>query len=107
MVPLDSPSKPGKRVERRAEESLAVASADVSPEDVEATARAAERVSWLIHVNDELRQKLTLTQLLSEMLLRLCEVVEPPAVSCGSTTATERDRWRWPGRVATIAVFHR
>lgn len=72
---LDSTAHPTERMERRADEPLAVASAEVSEEDVEATARAAERVSWLIHVNDELRQKLTLTQLLSEMLLRLCEVI--------------------------------
>ncbi|HIW62753.1 MAG TPA: SpoIIE family protein phosphatase [Candidatus Stackebrandtia excrementipullorum] len=72
---LDSVANPTGRTERRADEPLAVASAEVSAEDVEATARAAERVSWLIHLNDELRQKLTLKQLLSEMLLRLCEVV--------------------------------
>lgn len=52
-----------------------VASAEVSDEDVAATSRAAERVSWLIHVGDELRHRLTLPQLVSEMLLRLCEVV--------------------------------
>ncbi|HZE42082.1 MAG TPA: SpoIIE family protein phosphatase [Stackebrandtia sp.] len=49
--------------------------ADQSEEDVTATARAAERVSWLIHIGDELRMRLTLPQLISEMLMRLCEVV--------------------------------
>ncbi|TWJ10780.1 serine phosphatase RsbU (regulator of sigma subunit) [Stackebrandtia albiflava] len=72
---LDRHGKSAGTAERGAEEPPPVASAEVSEEDVEATARAAERVSWLIHVNDELRQRLTLTQLLSEMLLRLCEVV--------------------------------
>ncbi|HIV57672.1 MAG TPA: SpoIIE family protein phosphatase [Candidatus Stackebrandtia faecavium] len=48
---------------------------EVSAEDIAATSRAAERVSWLIHVGDDLRRQLTLPQLISEMLVRLCEVV--------------------------------
>jgi sigma-B regulation protein RsbU (phosphoserine phosphatase) len=73
---LDSPFNKTK-VEARATDrsQTPVASAEVSEEDVAATSRAAERVSWLIHVGDELRQRLTVPQLISEMLLRLCEVV--------------------------------
>ncbi|CAM3226399.1 PPM-type phosphatase domain-containing protein [Stackebrandtia soli] len=56
------------------DESIPV-NGSVADDDVEATARAAERVSWLIHIGDELRQRLTMSQLVSEMLLRLCEVV--------------------------------
>ncbi|MEV0647660.1 SpoIIE family protein phosphatase [Phytomonospora sp. NPDC050363] len=35
---------------------------------------AAERIAWLVSVPDELRSRLTLPQLVSELLLRLCEV---------------------------------
>ncbi|HEY1174941.1 MAG TPA: SpoIIE family protein phosphatase [Phytomonospora sp.] len=35
---------------------------------------AAERIAWLVTVPDELRNRLTLPQLVSELLLRLCEV---------------------------------
>nr|WP_280101502.1 SpoIIE family protein phosphatase [Stackebrandtia nassauensis] len=51
---------------------------EVPEDDVAAIARTAERVSWLIHIGDELRTKLTLPQLISEMLLRLCEVIGAP-----------------------------
>ncbi len=45
----------------------------VSPE-AEPTS-PADALAWLVHVPDDLRQRLTLAQLLSELLLRLSEVV--------------------------------
>ncbi len=45
----------------------------VSPE-AQATS-PADALVWLVHIPDDLRQRLTLAQLLSELLLRLCEVV--------------------------------
>ena len=72
---LDSPARRSGDPTADLRTDIPVASAEVPTDDVAATSRAAERVSWLIHVGDELRQKLTLAQLISEMLLRLCEVV--------------------------------
>ena len=46
------------------------------PESPEAAATGpADTLVWLVHVPEDLRQRLTLPQLLSELLLRLCEVV--------------------------------
>ncbi|GIL31562.1 SpoIIE family protein phosphatase [Actinocatenispora comari] len=46
------------------------------PESPEAAATGpADALVWLVHVPEDLRQRLTLPQLLSELLLRLCEVI--------------------------------
>jgi phosphoserine phosphatase RsbU/P len=39
-------------------------------------ARPADPLVWLVHVPDDLRSRLSLPQLLSELLLRLCEVID-------------------------------
>ncbi|MGA8114026.1 MAG: SpoIIE family protein phosphatase [Actinocatenispora sp.] len=46
------------------------------PDSPEAQAtEPADALVWLVHIPDDLRQRLTLPQLLSELLLRLCEVI--------------------------------
>lgn len=43
--------------------------------DPDLAVAAAERVAWLVSVPDELRTRLTLPQLIAELLQRLCEIV--------------------------------
>lgn len=57
-----------------APQPVPVGAPEVSDAEAAAKTRAAEDASWLIHLGDELRQRLTMPQLVSEMLLRLCEV---------------------------------
>ncbi|HEY3505135.1 MAG TPA: SpoIIE family protein phosphatase [Actinocatenispora sp.] len=46
------------------------------PDSPEALATGpADALVWLVHIPEDLRQRLTLPQLLSELLLRLCEVI--------------------------------
>ncbi len=70
---VDTPVDAIDNAQSEAAASAPVAALPPAPDGI-ADRITPESCVWLLHISDELRQRLSLPQLLSELLLRLCEV---------------------------------